>query len=192
DLILTDMMMPEMDGLELCRAIRTSEVVGFVYVVIHTANTDEDSLAKAFDSGADDFLAKPCQKQELLARLKAGVRALTAESKVTSQQLAIHKTNAELATLNDKLQWMATTDELTALPNRREAMRRLLDHCATADRENRPLACMMLDIDHFKRCNDTHGHGVGDAVLRSTARVLTRSVRASDAVFRIGGEEFVV
>jgi len=191
-LVVTDWMMPEMDGLELCRAIRTSEGIGFVYVIILTGHTDEDSLAKAFDAGADDFLTKPCKKQELLSRLKAGVRTITLEAQLSSQQLAIHKTNAELATLNDKLQHMATTDALTGLPNRREAMHRLEDHWATADREGRPLACMMLDIDHFKRCNDTHGHGMGDAVLRDTAQVLKRYVRAGEGVFRIGGEEFVV
>lgn len=191
-LVITDWTMPEMDGLDLCRAIRSSEGVGFVYVLILTGRTEEDSLATAFDAGADDFLTKPVQKQELLARLKAGVRALTSEAKVASQQLAIHKANAGLATLNDKLRKMATTDALTGLHNRREAMNRLEDHWATADREDRPLACMLLDIDHFKRCNDTYGHDVGDAVLRDTARVLKRCARAGEAVFRIGGEEFVV
>ena len=191
-LVITDWMMPEMDGLDLCRAIRASEGVGFAYVIMLTAQTDEDSLAKAFDAGADDYLAKPCRKQELLARLKAGVRALTSEAKVAMQQLAIHKTNAELETLNDKLQRMATTDELTGLPNRREAMARLADYWAAANRADEPLACMMLDIDHFKRCNDTHGHDVGDAVLRDTARVLKRCARAGETVFRLGGEEFVV
>ncbi len=191
-LVITDWMMPEMDGLDLCRAIRSSEDVGFAYVLILTAHTDEQSLANAFDAGADDFLRKPCQKSELLARLQAGVRALTAEAKVASQQQAAQKTNTELATLNDKLQLMATTDELTGLHNRREAIHRLDEYWASADREARPLACMLLDIDHFKRCNDTYGHEAGDAVLRDTARVLERFARAGETVFRIGGEEFVV
>ena len=191
-LVITDWMLPEMDGLDLCRAIRLSETVGFVYVIVLTGRTDADSLAKAFEAGADDFLAKPCQKQELLARLKAAVRAVAAEAKLAVQQRAIHKTNAELATLNNKLQKMATTDELTGLHNRREAMRRLGEHWAAIVRDGRPLACIMLDIDHFKQCNDVHGHDVGDAVLRETARRLQRSTRAGETVFRIGGEEFVV
>ena len=191
-LVITDWMMPEMDGLELCRAIRASEGVGFAYVIMLTAQTDGGSLAKAFDAGADDFLTKPFKNQELLARLKAGVRALASDTKVAMQQLAIRKANAELETLNSKLQQMATTDELTGLYNRREAMRRLEDHWATIGREGRPLACMMLDIDHFKKCNDTYGHDVGDAVLRETARTLRRHARAGETVFRLGGEEFVV
>ncbi len=191
-LVITDWMMPDMDGLELCQAIRASEGISFAYVIMLTGQCDEDSLAKAFDAGADDFLTKPCKKQELLARLKAGVRALTSETKVATQQLAIHKTNAELETLNGKLQQIATTDELTGLYNRREAMHRLEDYWAKADREGQLLACMMLDIDHFKKCNDTYGHDVGDVVLRETARTLRRNTRAGETVFRLGGEEFVV
>ncbi len=191
-LIITDWVMPEMDGLDLCRAIRSMEGIGFAYIFMLTGHAEVENLAKAFDAGADDFLSKPCQKQELLSRLKAGVRALASEAKVATQQLAIHKTNAELEALNVKLQQMATTDELTGLFNRREALRRLDDYWAVASREGRPLACMMLDIDHFKKCNDTYGHDVGDAVLRETSSTLRRHVRAGETVFRIGGEEFVV
>ncbi len=191
-LVITDWMMPELDGLQLCNAIRTSETIGFVYIIMLTAQSDEESLAKAFDAGADDFLTKPFRKQELLARLKAGIRALSSELKLSSQQLAIHKTNAELATMNDKLQRIATTDELTGLYNRREAMRRLEEHWSLAERENRQLACMMIDIDHFKQCNDTYGHDTGDTILRETAHALKHCARANEVVFRIGGEEFVV
>ncbi len=191
-LIITDWMMPEMDGLQLCRAVRESEGVGFVYVIVLTGQSDADSLTTAFEAGADDFLTKPCQKQELLSRLKVGVRTQAAEANQAKQQRAIQKTNAELAVLNDKLRKMATTDELTGLYNRREAMRRLEDHWATAVRQGRPFACMLLDIDHFKKCNDTYGHDAGDAVLRETALVLERSTRGGETVFRIGGEEFVV
>lgn len=191
-LIITDSMMPEMDGLDLCRAIRSSDGIGFAYIIMLTGQSDVDSLAKAFDAGADDFLTKPCQRQELLARLKAGVRALTSETKVAAQQMAIFKTNAELESLNTKLKRMATTDELTGLYNRREAMTRLEEYLAAANREGQRLACMMLDIDHFKKCNDTYGHDMGDAVLRNTAQVLQRCARAGETVFRLGGEEFAV
>ncbi len=191
-LVITDWIMPEMDGLDLCRAIRASEGVGFAYVIMLTGKSDDESLAKAFDAGADDFLTKPCKKLELLARLKAGVRTLASERRVAAQQLAIHKTNAELESLNDRLREMATTDELTGLYNRREALQRLGDYWATARREGQPLSCMMLDIDNFKKCNDTYGHDVGDLVLRETAEILRRNARAGEAVFRLGGEEFVV
>ncbi len=191
-LIITDWMMPEMDGLDLCLAIRSSEGIGAAYTIILTGFTDGDSLVQAFDAGADDYLTKPCQQQELIARLQVGVRALKSEAKVASQQLSIRKTNAELATLNGKLQQMATIDELTGLYNRREGLRRLNEYWGAAERSDRPLACMMIDVDHFKQCNDRYGHDVGDAVLRETSHVLKRSARAGDTVFRVGGEEFVV
>ncbi len=191
-LVIMDWMMPEMDGLQLCRAVRESEATGFVYLIVLTGQTHEDRLAEAFEAGADDFLTKPCKKQELLSRLKAGVRTLALEEDLAAQQRASHKINAELATLNDQLEQMATTDELTGLFNRREAMRRLEDQWSFSERQDRPLACMMLDIDHFKKCNDTYGHDAGDEVLRKTAHILKRSVRTGETVCRIGGEEFVV
>ncbi len=191
-LVITDWMMPDMDGLEFCRAIRKSESAGFVYIIVLTGEADTASLSRAFDAGADDFLTKPCKREELLARLKAGVRAVVSEAKVASQQRAIHKTNVELATLNQRLQEMATTDELTGLYNRRKAMQRLAEHWSAADRLGQPFACLIVDIDHFKRCNDTYGHDAGDAVLRETARVLEGGARAGEVVFRIGGEEFLV
>lgn len=191
-LIITDWVMPEMDGLDLCLAIRSSEGIGATYIIILTGFTDGDSLVKAFNAGADDYLTKPCRQQELIARLQVGVRALTSEAKVASQQLAIRKTNAELATLNGKLHQMATIDELTGLYNRREGLRRLKEYWDASERSHRPLACMMIDVDHFKQCNDRYGHDVGDAVLRETAHILKRGVRAGETVFRMGGEEFVV
>ncbi len=191
-MVLTDWNMPKMDGLQLCGALRNSEVVGFVYVIVLTSCTDNEVLSKAFDAGADDFLVKPWKKIELLARLKAGIRTLSLERTLAAEQRAAHKSNAELAALNEKLQRMATTDELTGLYNRREAMSRLTEYWEMAQRRNQALSCIALDIDHFKRCNDTYGHDAGDIVLRETARVLRRGVRASESVFRIGGEEFLV
>lgn len=191
-LVVADRNMPVMDGLQLCRALRQSDDVGFVYIIILTGDNDLASLAAAFEAGADDFVAKPCTREELLSRLKAGVRAAASEMQIASQQLALRKANAELAAANQTLQQLATTDELTGLYNRREALRRLGEYWAAGDRHGQPLACMMLDIDHFKRCNDTYGHEVGDAVLRAVGQILARAARKGEAVFRIGGEEFLV
>ncbi|GJM26490.1 MAG: hypothetical protein DHS20C16_29050 [Phycisphaerae bacterium] len=191
-MVLTDWNMPKMDGLQLCGALRNSEVVGFVYVIVLTSSTDNETLGHAFDAGADDFLAKPWKKIELLARLKAGIRTLNLESTLAAEQRATHKTNAELAGLNEKLTRMATTDELTGLYNRREAMSRLNEYWSMARRNSTPLSCIAIDIDHFKKCNDTHGHDAGDVVLRETARVMRRGARAGESVFRMGGEEFLV
>ncbi len=191
-LVITDQNMPGMDGLQLCRAIREDEGAGFVYIVLVTADTESDALTSAFEAGADDFLRKPYQPAELLARLKAGMRAVGSEARLTTQQLKLYKVNAELAVLNTRLERSATTDELTGLGNRRAAMERLRELQATSERNNSAWACMLIDIDHFKRINDTFGHEAGDVVLRETASTLLRAARADEPVFRIGGEEFLV
>lgn len=189
-IVITDWEMPEMDGLELCRTIRSSELVGFIYTVILTAHADK--IVEAFDAGADDFLSKPPRRGELLARLKAATRITKLEADLARRNREIQKVNAELSILNSKLERMATTDELTGLANRREALNRLNECWATSTRYGQPLACVLLDIDHFKQFNDTYGHDVGDLVLRETARILALSARTGETVCRLGGEEFLV
>ncbi len=191
-IVITDWMMPEMDGLQLCRAIRSSEAIGLVYIIVLTAHTDKNRLVEAFETGADDFLSKPFSREELRARLNAGIRIIKMQEDLTHHNWALHKANAELAVLNRKLECMATTDALTGLVNRRDAMARLDGHWAMSVRCNEPLACMLLDIDHFKSFNDTYGHDVGDAVLRETARVLTSYTRGGETACRLGGEEFLI
>ena len=191
-LVITDWMMPEMDGIEFCQAVRSSELVGVVYIIILTAHSDKERLVEAFRAGADDFLSKPFHRQELLARLKAGMRIVSLESELATERRVLHKTNAELAMLNDQLDRLATTDELTGLSNRRVAIRRLDEWWEAAVRYQQPLACVLLDIDHFKCFNDRHGHDVGDAVLRHVSTVLQRNTRACDLLCRIGGEEFLL
>lgn len=189
-IMITDWEMPIMDGLQLCREIRHSETVGFVYAIILTAHTDR--VVEAFDSGADDFLAKPPRKAELLARLKAAARIIDLEAHLARQNREIHKVNAELTLLNRRLKDMAITDELTGLANRRVMMERLKNCWEAAARRNQPLSCLMMDIDHFKCFNDDYGHEVGDIVLKSVASALAKHARSSEPVYRCGGEEFVV
>jgi len=191
-IVISDWSMPEMDGIDFCKAIRSIEEIGFVYVIIVTAHTEKNRVVEAFDAGANDFLTKPFHRQELLARVNAGMRIVTLEADLMKKQREIQKTNAELMVLNRMLEQMATTDELTRLPNRREAMNRLKEYWALAERHDQPLTCIMLDIDHFKRCNDTYGHDAGDLVLRETARALEWAVRCGEKVYRLGGEEFLV
>ncbi len=189
-IVITDWEMPVMDGLELCREIRRSETIGFVYAIILTAHSDR--VVEAFDAGADDFLTKPPRRAELLARLKAAVRIVDLEARLARQNRQIHKVNAELTMLNVRLKGMATTDELTGLANRRVMMERLKHHWEAALRRNQPLSCLIMDVDHFKCFNDSYGHEVGDAVLRGIASTLSRCARADEPVYRCGGEEFVV
>jgi diguanylate cyclase (GGDEF)-like protein len=191
-IVVTDWTMPKMNGIDLCRTIRSSEAIGFVYVIVMTAQAETERLVEAFQAGADDFVSKPVNRHELTARLTAAARIVGLEADLARQQRAVHKANAEMAVLNEKLHRMAATDELTGLPNRREAMRRIEEHWAIACRRGEPMACIMLDIDRFKRCNDEHGHEAGDVVLQETARVLGRFARAGESVCRFGGEEFLV
>jgi len=191
-MIITDWDMPEMSGLDLCRRLRGHEGAGFVYVIMVTANAEKNRVVEALESGADDFLTKPYSRQELLARVRAGERIVRLDANLAERSREIAHFNAQLTAVNDQLRIMATSDELTGLPNRREAMSRLAEHWAIAVRHDDPVSCMVLDIDHFKLVNDTYGHATGDAVLKATADALRRTARYGEAVSRVGGEEFLV
>ncbi len=198
-MIVTDWNMPEMDGLELCRNIRAHEGISFAYIIIVTAQSDENRIVEAFSAGADDYLPKPIKRKELLARVRAGSRIVQLQDDLDRRNRDLHRVNAEMALAhrklhdaNEKLRVMATTDELTGLVNRRAALERLRENWMSADRHDEPLACVMLDIDHFKNVNDTYGHAVGDVVLKETAEVLQSVTRIEEHVSRIGGEEFLL
>ncbi|NLX13767.1 MAG: diguanylate cyclase [Phycisphaerales bacterium] len=191
-LVITDWEMPQMNGIELCRAVRSAEGVGLTYLIILTSHSDKKRVVEAFEAGADDYVAKPFDRGELLARVKAGMRVVEAEADLARRNLEIHKINAELAILNDKLEQIATTDELTGLANRRQAMDRLTEYWETSQRYQQPIACIMIDLDHFKQVNDTYGHDAGDVVLRQMGQLLTRYTRLGDLACRLGGEEFLV
>lgn len=191
-ILLSDWSMPGINGLDLCRAIRSNEAIGFVYIIMVTAQSDKECVVQALEAGANDFIAKPFHRQELTARVNAGMRIITLKADLMRQRRELHKINAELSILNSKLERMATTDELTGLANRREAMRQLRNQWNTSIRYNQPLSCIMMDIDHFKKCNDTYGHDMGDLLLKKSAEILASTSRASDFVCRLGGEEFLV
>ena len=179
-LVVTDWMMPGLSGLELCRKIRESQTGAEdpAYLVILTARDTPEDVARAFDAGADDFIAKPFHVVELRARLQAGVRILQLQEKL------IH--------LKEEQEGLALTDPLTRLMNRRAMLAALDKDHDRMRREQRPLGVVMGDIDHFKKVNDTYGHGVGDRVLRITAECLEACVRGGDYVARWGGEEFLL
>lgn len=198
-IVLTDWDMPEMNGVELCRTLREHEGVRFVYVILITAQSDLERITEAFEAGVDDVLSKSLRRHELLARMRAGEHIARLEDDLTKRTREIHRLNAEmamandqLAAVNDRLQSMATTDELTGLLNRREALNRLRELWHARERYGQSFSCIMLDIDYFKKFNDTYGHAVGDMVLRECAGVLGANVRATDLVCRLGGEEFLV
>ncbi len=177
-LLILDWMMPEIEGLELCRRIRADQRSAYRYILLITAKDARQDLVSAFEAGADDYLTKPFDCDELRARLRVGVRIL--------------KLQDDLIRARDALQFQATHDVLTGLWNRGavlDVFNRELERCR---RTRVPMAVLMLDLDHFKRINDTHGHLAGDAVLKETANRLTGAVRSYDYVGRYRGEEFLV
>lgn len=190
-IILSDWMMPEMDGLELCRSLRRSPEISNVYAMMMTSNDQSDDLVTALDAGADDYIPKPINQAVLVARLRAAARVIRLQERNARDREAIRASAAELAVANRKLQHMALYDTLTNLPNRRYAMDRLHKEWDRAQRHGKPLLCMILDIDHFKNVNDTYGHDAGDVVLQRTAQVMKACMRSSDDVCRFGGEEFL-
>lgn len=192
-IIITDWMMPEMDGLAMCRALRGSEEGERVYVILLTAQETEDRLVEAFDAGADDYIVKPFNKRVLMARLHAGERIIRLHEALTRKELELRAVVSDLAITVRQLHDLAMKDPLTRLPNRRQGLERMeQEWTAVNRRQNRSLSVLLLDIDRFKQVNDQHGHGVGDEVLKFVARIIEQSARAEDLPCRLGGEEFLV
>ena len=191
-ILITDWMMPEMDGVELTRALRQSKFGRAIYILILTALGAEDSLVAAFDAGVDDFITKPVSPRVLGARLRAGQRIVMLQRELEHDREEIRRFASELAVSNQRLHEAALTDVLTGFPNRRHAIERFRQEWQAANRSLRPLACLMVDVDDFKRINDTFGHDAGDRVLKQTAQAIKSGVRAQDVVCRTGGDEFLV
>ncbi len=191
-LVIIDAALPDYGGLELCRRLRQTAPGRQAYIIMLTPPDDEETLLRLFEAGVDDFVTKPFAARPLFARIRASLRVVSLQNKVNLDRDEIHRVHAELAVAHRRLEQDALTDVLTGLPNRRYLIDRLAHDWTAARRGGTPLACMVVDIDHFKTVNDTFGHDVGDEVLRSVANVLQRHVRGTDVVCRFGGEEFVV
>jgi two-component system cell cycle response regulator len=191
-IIITDWVMPNMDGIELCRRVRAAPGGESLYIVILTAHGDEQSVVQAFEAGADEFLNKPIVPRELNARLRAARRVIELQAALRRKSEILQGANEKLAHMNQQLFNAAHTDALTGLPNRRYILGRLKQEWATRQRRQTPLSVIMLDLDHFKLINDTYGHDVGDIVLQRMGQILPAHVRTEDTVGRVGGEEFIV
>lgn len=191
-LMIVDWMMPEVTGLELTRALRQTKIGRSIYILIMTSLEDDDRLIEAFENGVDDFMSKPINPRVLAARLRAGQRVIRLQQELDRDREEIRRFAAELAVSNRRLQEVALTDSLTGFPNRRYAIERVQQEWLVSSRTRRPLATMVIDVDQFKTYNDTHGHDVGDAVLRQVAASVKGALRAQDIVARTGGDEFLV
>lgn len=177
-LVILDWIMPEMDGLEVLRLIRSLKTDRLLYVIMLTSKSEKANIIAGLDAGANDYLAKPFDAGELHARIEVGRR-------MVEMQDALSESRAILA-------HQATHDLLTGLLNRRAILDRLHEELVRARRYGDVLAVGMIDIDHFKQVNDTYGHQAGDDVLCGFVQILSKSFREYDAIGRIGGEEFLV
>ena len=191
-IMVVDWMMPEMDGIEMTRALRQTKIGRGIYILLLTSFEEDERLVQAFESGVDDFVAKPVNPRVLAARLHGGQRVVQLQREIERDREEIRRFAAELAVSNRRLQEAALTDPLTLLPNRRFAVDRFQQEWAVAGRTNRPLACMVIDIDDFKKINDTHGHDVGDMVLQGVVAALKKGLRTQDTLARMGGDEFML
>ena len=177
-LVILDWMMPGMTGPDLCRKLRELKREPYTYVLLLTARTDKQDVVEGMDSGADDYVTKPFDLEELQVRLRAGRRIVDLQ--------------AELVAAREALRELATHDPLTCSWNRYAILDTLSREANRAEREGSPLAVIMVDLDHFKDVNDTYGHLAGDAVLREAVRRMQACVRVYDYVGRYGGEEFLI
>jgi diguanylate cyclase (GGDEF)-like protein len=185
DLVILDVMMPVMDGLEACQMIKADEAVRDTPVIFLSARDETEVKVNGLSLGANDYISKPFKAEELLARVYVALR-LKRERDTLRRRAEEAVQSAEVA------QERAMTDALTGLLNRYGLQNVLAREMAETRRYNRPLSCLMIDLDHFKSVNDLYGHAVGDVSLQQVATILTDNVRGSDVVFRYGGEEFLV
>jgi diguanylate cyclase (GGDEF)-like protein len=177
-LAVLDWMMPGLDGVELCRELRRRKDDSYTYVLLLTAKHTKSDVIEGLEAGADDYISKPFEPQELRVRLRTGKRILYLLDQLT--------------TAREALQDLAAHDSLTKLWNHNSIIELLNKELNRSERQESPVGVVVVDLDHFKRINDTYGHLTGDHVLREAAKAMCGAVRPYDAVGRYGGEEFLV
>nr|WP_233278018.1 diguanylate cyclase [Myxococcus stipitatus] len=193
DLILMDVEMPGLGGVEVCRIIKANsgeDGFGFIPVILMTARQAAGKV-EGLELGADDYLVKPFDMLELSARVKSMLRLKVLQDTLVEKNRELDKANKELARRREELLALSRTDALTGLFNRRCFEERLTEEFARSRRYQSPLSLVMLDIDHFKRINDTFGHPFGDQVLKAVAQTARTRLREVDVLARYGGEEFI-
>jgi len=192
DLILLDVEMPGLSGVEVCRIVKANQAdgaFGFVPVILMTARST--GKVEGLELGADDYLTKPVDMLELSARVKSMLRLKVLQDELASKCRDLDRMNRDLEKKGLELEQLARVDPLTGLYNRRYFEERFYVEFARSQRYRVALACLMLDIDHFKRINDTYSHQAGDRALKELALAMRRTLRDVDLLARYGGEEFV-
>ncbi len=175
---ILDWVMPHLTGPEVCRRVRETHREPYTYILLLTSKNTKGETVEGLEAGADDYIVKPFDQHELQVRLRAGKRIIDLQM--------------DLLQAREELRERANKDLLTMLPNRPAIASALEQEIARCHRDHRTVGVILLDIDHFKKINDTYGHFAGDAVLRETAARLRSNMRPYDRVGRYGGEEFLV
>jgi two-component system, cell cycle response regulator len=191
DVVISDWMMPGIHGPEFCRRVREKNDSSYTFFIFLTALGDKEHLLEGMKAGADDYLAKPLDREQLQVRLVAASRVNSLHRQLSEQNQQLNEQKAELEKLNQELFALARRDPLTHLGNRLRLHEDLKILNAQAERYVRGYCVMLCDIDHFKLYNDTYGHLAGDEVLERVAEVISGNLRAGDTAYRYGGEEFL-
>jgi two-component system, cell cycle response regulator len=185
DLILLDVMMPKMDGIEVVRRLKANAELPFIPVIMQTALDSTENKVEGLDAGADDYITKPINFAELEARVNSLLRIKALQTDLAARE-------RELSELNDRLRLISLTDGLTEVENRRSLELHLHEMWQHSMRLHEPIALIICDIDKFKAVNDNYGHQAGDSVLKEFAQLLKSEAREIDRVGRYGGEEFLL
>ncbi|MBK8400318.1 diguanylate cyclase [Propionivibrio sp.] len=189
-IIVADLSMPSLKATDFCRNLRLAQKGKDCYVLLLATPENESRILEAIAAGADDVLVKPVNMETLRVHINTATRMQILKDEMQRERLGIMRSTDEFAVAQKRLLQDALTDTLTQLPNRRKGLDFLASEWVFAQSSGAPLACLMLDIDHFKRINDNFGHAAGDEVLRQLAEVLRNTSRSEDMIFRYGGEEF--
>lgn len=191
DLILLDIVMPGMDGFEVCRRLKSDPLAGEVPVIFISALNGIEDKIQAFSEGGVDYISKPFHSEEVSARVSTHLTLRFQQKELKQRNRELKEKNKLIAAQAQKLETLVSSDFLTGLSNRRGFMDRALHEEKRFLRSARPFAFILLDIDHFKQVNDIYGHECGDNVLTGVARTLEKALRRQDMVARWGGEEFI-
>lgn len=193
DLILLDIVMPDMDGIEVCRRLRSLDTYKDTPILMVTMREEAEVLQKAFVAGANDYIVKPVRELELLARMRSALQLKQEMARRRQRELELLRVTEQLQQANAALQQLANTDPLTGIGNRRFFDATLPVEWRRARRAKGPLSLLLIDVDHLKKFNDLHGHQRGDEILSQVAAAIMEALaRGGDLVTRYGGEEFAV
>ncbi len=185
DIILLDVMMPDMDGFETCRRIKENKESADIPIIFMTSLDSVEDKVAAFEAGGIDYIIKPFQQGEILARINTHIT-------LRKKEQELEKALDEVTRQKKLLEKLSRIDDLTGLYNRRHLNTVLKREFDRSKRHKSALSCLLLDLDFFKKVNDTYGHEFGDIVIHKSATIILDSIRNSDFAFRFGGEEFLI